>query len=170
MNDDDFLFYADAGSEYMNNVDTGLMCGLQQIDRDIQLFYLGKADNAYTKADAFILTGCDRKKCRDSKQILASFIVLRRTFKAIEFVSEWLTYATDPRAVSDQASVLAKEDPTFIAHRHDQSILSLVAKKWGIAAEALPDPSQYGVSGRRALPPEMEFAKHQYINHTRKKI
>ena len=67
---------------------------------------------------------------------MASFVLLRRSFKSIRFVSEWLTYATDPRAVSDLPSVLGENAPTFKDHRHDQSILSLMAEKWGLAEQS----------------------------------
>ena len=36
------------------------------------------------------------------------------------------------------------EDSSFISHREDQSILSLLAKKYGI--RSFSDPTQYGVN------------------------
>ena len=170
MNDDDYLFYADAGSEFIDNVDTGLICPFHELGRDIQLFHLDRKENAYTKEDAFTLTGCNTKECRESNQITGSFILLRRTMKSIRFVSEWLAFATDRRAVSDQPSILGKDGPAFKTHRHDQSLLSLVAKKWGFFDQVLPDPSQWGDSDRKKLTPRHGFKNIQFINHTRRKI
>jgi len=49
------------------------------------------------------------------------------------FVSEWLAYAQDRRAIADDDNVLDSiNDPDFCGHRHDQTILSLVAKKWNL--------------------------------------
>ena len=167
MNDDDFLFYADAGSEFINNVDTGIMCPQQKLERDVVLFHLGTLEMAFTKADAFVITGCNRPSCRNSNQILASFLSLRRSITTIQFITTWLTYSTDPRAVSDQPSIISKDPSLLVAHRHDQSLLSLVAKNWGYDKQALPDPSQYGKGARKAFKVTHGFVNHQYILHTR---
>ena len=56
---------------------------------------------------------------------------------------EWLAYLTDRRIVSDDPNVMGKDNPkSFRDHRHDQSVLSLLSKKWGLPA--FRDPSQYG--------------------------
>ena len=47
------------------------------------------------------------------------------------FVSEWLTYAQDARAITDDDNVLGSNNyPDFREHRHDQAIMSLLVKKW----------------------------------------
>ena len=67
------------------------------------------------------------------------------------FVSQWLTYAQDSRAITDDDNVLGSSNyPDFRGHRHDQSILSLLAKKWGLTV--YPDPSQWGRSHNRPYP------------------
>ena len=169
MNDDDYLFYADSGSEFIGNIDTGLICGLQKLGRDVQLFSLYANESHFTKEDAFILTGCNTTKCRDSNQVLGSFMLLRRSFKSIRFVNEWLTYASDPRAVSDLPSILGDNSTSFQDHRHDQSLLSLTSKKWGFADKVIPDPSQWGDFARKTLTHLHGFKYIQFINHTRRK-
>ncbi len=67
------------------------------------------------------------------------------------FVSEWLTYAQDSRAITDDNNVLSSTNyPDFRGHRHDQTILSLLAKKWNLTV--YPDPSQWGESEKRPYP------------------
>jgi hypothetical protein len=67
------------------------------------------------------------------------------------FVSEWLTYAQDSRAIMDDNNVLGSTNyPDFRSHRHDQTILSLLAKKWNLTV--YPDPSQWGESEQRPYP------------------
>jgi len=70
------------------------------------------------------------------------------------FVANWLTFASDPRAVTDQPNELGENLPGFKDHRHDQSVFSLLCKKWDVYAGT--DPSQHGMND-------------PYINHDRNK-
>ena len=69
---------------------------------------------------------------KNSNQAWSGFTLLRKSFNSIRFISEWLTYNQDPRISSDLPSLFGKNDDIFIENRHDQTILSLLAKKWGI--------------------------------------
>jgi hypothetical protein len=62
----------------------------------------------------------------------AGIFAMKNTFRSQLFVSQWLTYATDIRAITDLPSELGENAPEFVDHRHDQSVLSLLTKKWGI--------------------------------------
>lgn len=82
---------------------------------------------------------------------LASFFIVKKSFSSMSFVSEWLTYSQDSRAITDDSNRLGLDNHAgFIEHRHDQSILSLLAKKWKI--KTYPDPSQWGESSSRPYP------------------
>ncbi len=104
-----------------------------------------------TKRDTLVILNVDRPEYTDTAAGLASFIVVKRSFTSIRFISEWLTYAQDSRAITDDRNVLRLPNyPDFYAHRHDQSILSLLAKKWKLTV--YPDPSQYGEKEQRTYP------------------
>ena len=104
----------------------------------------------------------------DTPQRLAGFIVLRKCCTSIQFVMEWLAYLSDIRIASDNPNTLGiPSSKSFVAHRHDQSVLSLLSKKWGLVA--FRDPSQYGnhvftVPGKYSSGPY-----EQIIMHDRKK-
>jgi len=69
----------------------------------------------------------------NTSQVNGAFFAVRNTLNAKLFVSQWLTYATDERVITDLANTLGHPNlPEYKAHRHDQSILSLLVKKWGI--------------------------------------
>ena len=68
----------------------------------------------------------------NTNQAWSGFILLRKSFNACAFIGEWLTYNQDDRIVTDSASNFRPNDPMFTENRHDQTILSLLAKKWGI--------------------------------------
>lgn len=69
----------------------------------------------------------------NTSQVNAAFFAVRNTWTAKLFVSQWLTYATDIRALTDMGNTLGQGNlEEYKDHRHDQSILSLLMKKWNI--------------------------------------
>lgn len=89
-------------------------------------------EKQWTKGDAFVLMNACNNAYKNSPQVWAGFILLRKSFNPIRFIGEWLTYAQDFRILSDSPSRISPNDPSFSENRHDQTILSLLCKKWGI--------------------------------------
>ena len=91
----------------------------------------------WTKFDAIALMNitCNNNFCNsvmNTPQVWAGFVLLRKSFDSIRFISEWLTYVQDYRIVTDAPNLFGPNDEIFKDHRHDQSVLSLLCKKWGI--------------------------------------
>lgn len=86
----------------------------------------------FTKRDAFLILDADNEGIKASEQYWSGLVAVESSFTSIQFLSAWHTFVQDERAVSDESSVLQEEDEAFIEHRHDQSICSLLAKKWKI--------------------------------------
>lgn len=76
----------------------------------------------------------------DTPQIQGGFIAFKKTDFAVSFVTEWLKYCCDFRLISP--AELGEEDSQFYSHREDQSILSLLVKKYSVRAYS--DHTQYG--------------------------
>ena len=93
----------------------------------------------WSKSDALLLVGANDKEWLESVQIIARYVLLRKSFQSIEFVSQWLTYAQDYRIVSDEKSEIMKERKRFLENRHDQTVLSLLAKKWNLTTWPSPE-------------------------------
>jgi hypothetical protein len=98
---------------------------------------LATIEKEFTKFDAFALMNIThennfRNNVLNTNQVWGGFILLRKTFNPIRFVGEWLTYVQDQRIVTDNPSIFGPENSSFRDHRHDQSVLSLLCKKWGI--------------------------------------
>jgi hypothetical protein len=105
----------------------------------------------WTKRDALIIMDVDQPTFYNSSAGVASYIILRKSLMSMTFVSEWLTYAQDRRVLTDDGNVLSAPNyDGFKEHRHDQSILGLLAKKWNLTMH--PDPSQYGETSKRSYP------------------
>ena len=163
LNEGEFLFYCDSGSHFIAHIDPlielVLRTGQQLLPFELQLL-----ERSYTKRDAFILMECDLPRFFDTRQRLASFILLRKSPFAVAFVDEFLELAQDPRLITNSKNRLGPDYPDFVAHRHDQSIFSLLTKRHGLIAYR--DPSQWGNDCRK------EFSTSSYsqlIELTRKK-
>jgi hypothetical protein len=93
-------------------------------------------EKEWTKNDAYILMNInnlsDIINMQNSNQVWSGFILIRKCFNTIRFISEWLTYNQDPRIATDSNNIFCKNHPDFIENRHDQTILSLLCKKWRI--------------------------------------
>lgn len=162
MAEGDVLFYADAGCHFIHNAAPAIeLCRATPDDKPLLLFTLEPEhrNRIWTKRDCFHYMDMDRPPFLDATQTCGTFLVCRKTKGAFGFVEEWLGYAQDPRLITDGPNECGLPDyPEFQGHRHDQSILSLLAAKHGIAT--VPDISQWGNDRR---PPEIP----QLIAHTR---
>ena len=150
MNEGDIVMYQDAGAYFIRSA--GPLLKLCEHSKDgIIVFSLPNLEHDFTKQDAFIRMNMSFPEAADTPQRLGGFVVLRKCCASIQFVMEWLAYLSDIRIASDTPNTLGIPNPkSFVGHRYDQSVLSLLSKKWGLVA--FRDPSQYGrgftVSGK----------------------
>jgi len=89
------------------------------------------ANARWTKMDCFVGLSDDMDRDMRLPQIQATFSLWRNTAKVRRFIDEWARACCDPVLVSDQPSLL-RNHWSFIAHRHDQSILTLLARRYGM--------------------------------------
>jgi hypothetical protein len=93
-------------------------------------------EKQYTKGDAFLYMNIPNNDfgnyVKNSPQAWSGFILLRKSFNPIRFIGEWLTYNQDNRIADDSPTSIIPNDKIFTENRHDQTILSLLCKKWGI--------------------------------------
>ncbi len=141
LNYGDYLFYCDSGSYFIDSIKNLIL--FSDLDQDMMVFELPFLEKQYTKRDAFVLMGCDSERYSNSNQILASFSLWKKSDFTLKFVDDWLQYAQDERIITDKANQCGLADYNeFIAHRHDQSIFSLLCKKSSL--KVYRDPSQFG--------------------------
>lgn len=117
--------------------------------RDILLFRLGDwtskdyRNSAWTKRDTFALMGRNTDAHKSGIQLTAAVQMYRHTAAAMDFVETYKAYSCQ-KEVIDDARVL-ENYPEFQDHRHDQSILSILAVGHP-GVQMARDPSQYGVN------------------------
>ncbi|MEM7356415.1 MAG: glycosyltransferase [Acidobacteriota bacterium] len=134
VEDGGWLFYADAGTEFLRPIDP-IVDAARALETDLLFLGEGFRESQYTKRDAFVLLDCDQAETANSPQRFASHLLLRNSTPLRELLGEVLEAAQDPRILSDLPNTMGRPNyPDFVAHRHDQSILSLLSKKRGIVA------------------------------------
>jgi hypothetical protein len=102
----------------------------------------------WTKRDAFVLLGADIPDCHRQQQLWGGLQIYRNGRTARAFVREVLEAACDERVLTDLPNTQRRDNlPGFRDHRHDQSVLSIIAWRHGLPH--FPDPTQYGHDGPR---------------------
>lgn len=167
LNEGDYLIYTDSGSVYVNKIQHLIDC-MEREKVDIMVFSLENEllERKYTKRDAFILMDCDETRYADTPQSIGGYVLLKKTPFVEKFLQEDLKYAQDPRIITDDDNVMGiKNYEDFIAHRHDQSVWSLMVKKYGL--KRFRDPSQYGLINHYEEEVEDRSSYPQIINSHR---
>jgi hypothetical protein len=129
MNEGDYLLYVDAGAYLTGAVDPLLW--LADHDGGVLTFGVGLSQRAYCKRDAFVRQQCDTPQCHDAMQVNGAFSVWRKSPHARRVADAWLRDCMDHASLSDAPSVEAPELDGFIAHRHDQALLTNVLTREG---------------------------------------
>lgn len=96
----------------------------------------------WTKYDCFSMMDCNSNSCIYGNQVDAAFQVYKKNNMSLLFLNDYMKYCENENIVTDIPSIMGKENPEFIEHRHDQSILSLLSIKYNIDIERCP--SQWG--------------------------
>mmetsp|Transcript_22596 Transcript_22596/g.66372 ORF Transcript_22596/g.66372 Transcript_22596/m.66372 type:complete len:529 (+) Transcript_22596:104-1690(+) len=144
---------------------SALFCLGQNAERGVALIHFPCwTDRQWSKAELVrALNATDAML--DTAQVYGGVVVLRKTPFAVQFLREWLQVATDPdRDLSEDvpcrrhdppgceqrarrppgcecAEWATPQDPAFREHRHDQSIVSLLAKRHGLKTFPMPTAS-----------------------------
>ena len=131
LNYGDYLIYSDAAIIYVDLAQK-LVDFLNERNVDMYLHRLPHLEKQYTKRDAFILLGVDAPFYAETGQFNAAFQIYRKTKFTEFFIREYLYYAQDKRIITDDDNEMGVDNyEGFRDHRHDQSILSLLTKKYG---------------------------------------
>eukprot|EP00270_Netrium_digitus_P003339 TRINITY_DN13817_c0_g1_i5.p1 TRINITY_DN13817_c0_g1~~TRINITY_DN13817_c0_g1_i5.p1 ORF type:complete len:251 (+),score=25.71 TRINITY_DN13817_c0_g1_i5:242-994(+) len=100
--------------------------------QDVVLFSTNDTEKMWSKADTFVIINCQHSECTDTLQASASLILFRRSMTCVAFASTWMSYSKDRRLSSDGPSAMptASDSAELKQHRKDQSVLSVLAKRW----------------------------------------
>ncbi|UZJ79341.1 hypothetical protein [Fictibacillus sp. KU28468] len=155
----DFIFYCDSGSMFINTIDY-LIVELEKSHQDIFLTEIPLIEYQWTKYECFKKLNCLDNKYLYSNQVQSGFILIKKTKSSIEFFEKYISVCVDYSNINDDWNKDINRD--LIDHRHDQSILSLLAKKASL--ELFRDISQYGTRPWQYINPNLDFNIKKYRN------
>jgi hypothetical protein len=144
--DNDIVLYMDAGCQINTKAIDRFRdyCKIAQ-EHDICCFHLpGFLERQWTKADtAARILGTHDHDLMHTNQIIATTAFFINNQKIRNFLSEWysLSCENNYQFLTDQVSVNDNHND-FQAHRHDQSIFSLLIKKYNMC-QSLPDETYF---------------------------
>lgn len=135
------LLYTDAGLEFV--ADPAMLLPLLEID-DIAFFELGlHPERRWTKRLVLEELGITANM-RETNQRTAGIFLIRKSRRSLEFLHAWKENCQRYELINEEGTSYSNDE--FMSHRHDQSILSVLSKKYGYPAHR--DPSQFGLSFR----------------------
>lgn len=143
LEEGDVLMYADAGcsiNQYGMNKFHEYLQKINESEFGLLAFQLssGLTDVKYTKR-LVLNTLHASKEMMESDQIMATFILMKKTKYTTEFVNNWYQHASQHDLLDDSQSNLDNYIP-FIDHRHDQSIYSILLKQILYKKHSYPKP------------------------------
>jgi hypothetical protein len=141
LNDNDILLYADSGChlninglprlfEYFNIVKNSKF-GILSFQMDI-------TESLYTKMDVgHCLNALDEMK---TGQLHATTFIIKKCEHSVNLVNKWYNFCCIYNLINDTPSK-KQNDPNFRDHRHDQSLWSIIRKKYG--SEIISDETYF---------------------------
>ena len=154
LQEGDFVIYSDAANVITNDISPLFTRCAEQ--GGILLFenkngsWDGRIwkNNEYTKADCFNLMGCTSDEYVFGNQVDAAIQVYQKNERTAKFLKEYLDYCQDERILTDMPNTTGENHEGFRDHRHDQSVLSLLAIKYGIKLSPCPTQHRNNGSGK----------------------
>ncbi len=147
LNYGDYLFYCDAGGAFLKPVDI-LIKEMNFHNQDIMGYEINLIEEQWTKKELFFCTGLyNEHRITKSNQIMSGCILIKKTDFSVKFFKEVLEIASNEINITDKLNLV--QDDIYIEHRHDQSIFSILYKKYNL--KAFKDPSQWGTFPERCL-------------------
>jgi len=141
LNNGDLLFYSDAGSFFCRDINV-IYNELALYNQDIMAFELPLIELQWTKQELFNNMDCNQDSYKYSNQINSSFHFVVKSELSLKFYKEYLKVACNMLNISDDFEEGVNQHESFISHRYDQSIFSLLYKKYNFTG--FKDPTQFG--------------------------
>jgi len=131
MDDNDILLYLDCGCELGDDKKTQLLECINIVKTDKIIGTTTSNERQYNKMDLLVKLNMNNSNYLNTPQRQAGANLFLVCSETRNLVNEWYTLSCDYHNIDDTPSK-EKNFDDFIDHRHDQSIFSLLTKKYDI--------------------------------------
>lgn len=135
MNNNDILVYADAGcSLNINGINrlNEYFDIVRNSNYGILSFELEHVEKKWCKMDLFeYIDVMNNDNILNSNQLVGGIFILKKCEHTIKLVEMWNDIMSNNYNLIDDSKSKLKNDDSFIEHRHDQSVFSILRKKYG---------------------------------------
>lgn len=137
MNENDIMLYLDAGCklrpqglERLNEYFSMVQDNKNEI-ANLSFGLLDHWEKTWTKMDLFNFLNMNEAKYLDTTQTISGIFVLRKCNHTMELINKWYNIISNNYNLIDDSPSNAINDESFSENRHDQSVFSLLRKKYG---------------------------------------
>ena len=148
MKYNDILLYADAGCIIQNSHKEELERLFKVVDTDLIIASLTCIEQDWSKMDLIKHLRLENSKLLKINQRQSSTIMFKKCKKTVDLVNEWYNISCNYHMIDDTPSIIPNVD-SFKEHRHDQSIFSLLTKKYNIFSRETINKGVYIARFRR---------------------
>lgn len=139
VSDNDIVLYCDAGTIIKKRIKS--LINILIKNDGILLFNQNTQNKYWIKRDCYISLNCDSEVFYNAPQIVGNVQVFQKNEKSLQFVESVLSFSVKDNLITDFPNILGFPDiPSFIEHRNDQAVTSLIAHKNKLTL--YPDPTQ----------------------------
>jgi len=141
MDYNDVISYTDAGCTILNNGEYNKhqedMTKLIQRCKQCEILFTSTSqpEKYYSKTDLIKYLNMDTNEVLNSAQYQAGVLFIKKTRRTVKFLNHWYNTMCIYHLADGNLSRYNKELPEYKASRHDQSVFSLLAKKYGFAED-----------------------------------
>jgi hypothetical protein len=145
MDFNDILIFADCGCHLVNNE-----IAINRLKSYIQLcdkvkfgnlsFQMCFPERQYTKMDVFEKLDCMNENMLNSGQLVGGIFLLKKCEHTIQLINKYYELCSNYNLIDNSPSKLPN-DPSYIDHRHDQSVFSILRKQMGTLT--IPDETWF---------------------------
>lgn len=134
LNDGDYLIYTDAQIIYIDIAEK-LVDFLKKRNAEMWAEKLECCqEKLFSKRDAFVLIDVDKPFYTDTKQYNGAYQIYKKSRFTENFLKDYLFYCRDKRIITDEVNSMGLPNyDKFVDNRHDQTVFSLLIKKYGLA-------------------------------------
>ncbi len=139
----DYLFYLDSGAFFIKSVEL-LIREMKRDKQYIMCFDIPTLERQWTKRDVFVYMKADIPSITNTPQRMSGMFLVKKCKKSVEFFDKFVDIAEKmPSLFTDGENKLGFDNyPEYIENRHNQSVFSILTKKYGISA--YHDPTEMG--------------------------